>query len=362
MTEATLPISREEMIARLLETDQRAVEGVNAGLGGPFGSSVVVYYPNQSTGTMERYTLSMEHNRVISTGYSGAHAENNALIGAREELVKFLRTHPDSIVVMYSSAESCCECRSKEETMARYLQNEGLIKPGNFYVVYGATFQDTAEIARFNDAPYLEDIKKPEGQRLITVDTMSSAEAIQLDRHGKVARALANFQRHVALVIDPESQAVFGYGIDQTNERGILATAVSGAIRDAGKGRMLAGKEMPWNLGGATLLVTYGAKSGIGPRTYATAQWANINRVVLINDLDPLPGGNSQHQEAHGISNRELFDVIQGPYDHPMAAVRTIHLDEVREQLRAQRQWRHLLDTGKIPAAAVYNGIKVASR
>jgi tRNA(Arg) A34 adenosine deaminase TadA len=347
----------DEIISRLMETDKTAIEGVNAGLGGPFGSSVVVYYQNQFTGQQEGYRVSIDHNRVVSTGYPGAHAENNALVAAREQLVKFLRTHPDSFVVVYSSAESCPECRSKLETVARFLEHEGLLQPGNFYCVYGATFEDTEKIAKFNDAAYLADLKRAEGDRSIKVEVVSVAQAVQMDGYGKIARALSGLKAHMAFIVDTSTKVVFGIGEDETAERGVLATAVSAAVRDAGKGRSLAGIPQPWNLQGATLVVTYGAKEGIGPRTYTTGLWANLGGIVTIDGLD-LPKG-TQYSEAHGISNSNFFEVIKGSYDHPQARVITVPAPQVREELRAQRHWRSLLDSERIPAIAVYNGLRV---
>lgn len=341
--------STREIHAALLAADQRAIEGVNAGYGGPFGAVLQVRYIGPG-GKPAAYEFAKSHNRVRSTGFAGAHAEHNAMEEALgNDLKGFLKDHPGSQVVLYSSGESCSNCRAKEEILARHLIDAGLIQPQQFIVYYGATMSDAAELAGFHDEPYLIDFKKPESERAIKVERISLSP-------NKLPREISEFL-NPEFTRDPD---VVLLRDDLTirspeNVNSVLDDKLTAAVRKAGAQQLQNGSATPWDLGGATAYIPVKAGFAVGPRMYATAQWANIGQIVLVESQD-----NTMNTEAAGgITNSSLFDVVAGSYRHSDAVV-TIHARGVRPKLEAQEHWGKLIRTGKLPATAVYNGLQIA--
>lgn len=342
---AAFPSTRE-IRAALLAADQRAIEGVDAGYGGPFGAVLQVRYIGPG-GKPATYEFAKSHNRVRSTGFAGAHAEHNAMEEALSNgLEGFLKGHPGSQVVLYSSGESCSNCRSKEEILARHLIDAGLIQPKQFIVYYGATMSDAAELAGFNDAPYLIDFRKPEDERAIEVKRVSP------DQLPREINEFLNpkFTQNPDVVLLRDDLTIRS----PQNVYSVLNDKLTTAVRKAGAEQLQNGSDTPWDLGGATAYIPVQAGFAVGPRMYATAQWANIGQIVLVESQDY----KMNTEEAAGLSNSELFEVVAGPYSQSDAVV-TIHARSVRPHLLAQEHWGKLIRIKKLPATAVYNGRKM---
>jgi hypothetical protein len=361
----TFEIPVEEQEKMLLLADDRAVQGVNAGLGGPFGAILSVYYPD-GQGQFNRYVFATEHNRVRSTGFAGAHAEYMAMeVALRNGLREFLKVQPGSKVVLDTSGESCSNCRAKEEILARHLIAEGLIEPKDFIVYYGANFEDALKKAGFNDAPYVEDFQKPEESRAIPVIRASLSHPYvnkirTVTYHGN----LFDDDRFSACALYiPATNQVLAYknnfysyaGLKRSFETPFENIAMS-TIRLAGKAAVRSCKETPWDMNKAALVLSCIPEAMVGPMMYATAQWANIGEIVLVHKQNI-----KWDHEAPGIKNVDLFKVVAAPYDQSDTVV-TIHTDSVRPKLRAQDHWGNLLRSRKLPATALYNGLQIERR
>lgn len=300
--------------AALEACDHAATANVAAGRGGPFAASLHLY-----DGTAWHRIAGPVGNAVLETGLASAHAEDRLILpGSVATLVAGLqRCDPGAArVAVVSSAESCPACHTKLEILARRLVHDGLLAPGRFAVVYGASYEGTAAVAGFNDSLYQDDFMRPENQRMIPhrrIDAPPSGHpggAAAVEHHGQWFR-------------------------------GDGAHPESAAIHAACTAQKQSAQATPWNLDGAVL---YTDAAIIGPLTYAEAQWANIAQIVST--------GDSSRDEAPGIGNADLFDIIATrPYTHPRSALSLIRLEPFAN--RAQHEWRARADRGE---ARFYNG------
>lgn len=331
----------DETVARLVAADADALDGVARGHGGPFGAGLVVYVPTPDGGTMP-ILLGEDHNRVLASGFAGAHAEHNVLVGTARRLREVLSDHRGALVVLYSSGESCAACRAKEEIAARRLIADGLLAPGNFAVAYGATYADAFELAGFNDGPYLEDIARPAGERAIACTALARA-----DLPASVPAPWRTQAAPWAGVLASDGTWLCG-AVDGRSDTAWFARPELGAIAAASALRQASGSATPWDLQGATLVTS--SPAPVGPLTYATAQWANVGRILSCTD------GPAAAHDASGIDDRAFFEVIAGGHEHPLSALRVVAVKAARPLLRAQRQWGESLANGSVPQEKLYNG------
>lgn len=300
--------------AALEACDHAATANVEAGRGGPFAASLHLY-----DGRAWHIIAGPVGNAVLETGLGSAHAEDRVIqpdhIAALIAGLKACAPGAARVAVV-SSAESCPACHAKLEILARTLVADGVLAAGRFVVLYGASYEDTATVAGFNDSLYQDDFMCPAAQRMIP-------------------------HHHAATL--PAGHPGSAAAVEQGGRwfRGDGAHPESVAIHAACIAQKEAGRAEPWNLGGATL---YTDTDIIGPLTYAEAQWANIGRIVST--------GNATRTEAPGIGNADLFEIIATrPYPHPRSALSLIRLCPFAN--RAQHAWRGHVDRGE---AFFYNG------
>ena len=317
---------------RLRACDDCAVENVRAGLGGPFGASLHVY-----DGSALIDVAGPVGNAVLSTGLASAHAEDRVMVPENVEKLRAVlrRVGAGASVYVVSSAESCPACHAKLEILARSLIHDGLLGAGHFHVLYGATYDDTRDVAGFNDAPYHIDMTKGPADRLIAVEHCALNDCPVRIRD-ELARGHAVVSGH-----DGYSFA----GADARDED-IVATAEISAIRAACRAEQSSGSPTPWDLEGGVL---YSPAFAVGPLMYAEAQWANISRIALT--------GQATAQEAADIGNERFFSVIAArPYNGTDAAARIIRLSPFEN--KAQHEWARQRDENP-DAARQYNGRSV---
>lgn len=309
----------------LAAADREAVKNVRSGRGGPFAASLHVY--NRAKAVMIEIAPPAG-NAVLETGLASAHAEDRIIAPANIRALKMaLRAMGPEAAEVYlvSSAESCPACHAKLEILARILVHEGLLQPGRFTVVYGASYDDTRDVAGFHDAPYHHDMTKPEEQRLIRVERDTPPAGISAG---------------VAAVVMPDGR-IFTAADDRDDD--VIATAEIRAIRAACAAGKEAGADTPWDLGGAVL---YAPVDVVGPLMYAESQWANIGRIVLT--------GETGRNEAPGIGNADLFSTIAArPYNHETSALRILRLQPFANL--AQHEWARL-NKEEPSRITVYNG------
>lgn len=324
----------QEILKKLVdEADMAAVENVREGRGGPFGASLNIV--NLTNHHVLRIGA-IAGNAVLETGVGSAHAEDQALSPENVRALKANLKNMDKrkyAVVVASSGESCPACHAKIEILARILIDEKLLAPGHFIVAYGASYADTLHVAGFNDEPYHADMTKPEGMRLIRIE---SAPIDDLPEAVKQALATAP----AALMTGPH---VFA-GQDERSKHFTFIPEVT-AMRAACQQQKQSGAAEPWDLQRATL---YTSSAQAGPLAYAEAQWANIARLVRVsmtNEIAP---------EAPAVSNDDLFRAIAArPYNNPHSVLHVVRVTPFANL--GQHEWARLQSTN--PSLKNYNGV-----
>ncbi|MEJ0061649.1 MAG: hypothetical protein WDO70_00210 [Alphaproteobacteria bacterium] len=270
-------------------------------------------------------------------------------------------------IIMTSSGQSCPSCHSKEEIVARHLRTEGFDAP--FVVSYGATFEQTANVARFHDEPYLLDLfrqtqaqvlrpmvrhkvapleKLPSFvQRIFDEETLALPTAYAGLIRSHMVRGRGGGGR------DAELMKLTGGGTDERARGDIFAIAEVGALRAACRRRKEEGAEQPWRLGHPSHPATlYTTTQDIGPLAMAECQWAGVSEIVSVRYSHPN-ADRQQTQEAPWLANREFFRIIAGHgYNSAESAIKVVR-DPNFANL-AQKAWRQKLD--KEGDGSLYNG------
>lgn len=340
------------LLASLLnKTDEFAFGNVIAGRGGPFGASVGVYNKRE-----DRYQdiSGLQANAVLAKGIGSAHAESEALSSEIiERLEKFLSNNisDENYVIMSSSGESCVACFSKEEIVSQYLVGKGLLSRGRFIVTYGATYEDTATIAKFNDLKYLEEFQKGYGQGSIPI-----VDGTKIEINDDVKRNFslsASHGRRSAIVSMPNM-----IQHEQTDCRAIspLELAEARALRSACEAQKERGIDTPWNLREA-LLYTMLPPSQVGSLVMSEALWCNIGKIITYWQSDFDQYEELIFQEGALVSNDQSYtDCAHRPYDtSEESLVRTFHLPNGFKNL-AQHAWREKLNAMSDTSSVLYNG------
>ena len=330
-----VPIADQEAV--LLQADAVAMQGIKVGAGAPFGAILRVYYPAKNTYLF--YDFATAHNTVRRDSFTGAHAEHNAMeLAIQTGLYEFLGAHPNSLVVLFSSGESCSNCRTKEEILARDLIGKGLIQSKQFIVYYGATFEDAEKLAGFCERDYLNDFAAPQSKRHIPVHYIPLSTS-PYDT-GCYAAIIILRQDCLAKIMVTDAVPY------------ILHNRATMAIQSAGDLRKTTQIERPWKLDKSSLLLhgSFKHRTIIGPLTYATALFADIGGfIVTFSDNASPDHENKMFHDSQHIDNINLFNFASGPHSHS-DAVLTINVPTVRDKLTAQRYWGELIRQGKIPA------------
>ena len=296
----------KNILHRLLEAcDAKAVENVRANRGGPFAASVHVY--NQATGDLQTIVEPVG-NAVIETGLASAHAEDRAIVPEnvvrlRQALAAVGRDHAHVYVI--SSAESCPACHAKLEILARKLVHERIILPGNFTVIYGASYEDSKMVAGFDDDKYHHDFQLKPGTGLVK---QGFDKLITLPERLKAQMGVA-----------PGPMALI-----PTKDRVLVGAGESPEIAVIKMASMMQRRvniEEPWNLRRATL---YTFTHEIGPMAYAECQWANIGHWISVEH----PSTDLfETLEAPDVNNSTLFQIIATrPYTHADSAMHVVQL------------------------------------
>lgn len=313
--------------AALEACDAAALENVRAGRGGPFAASLHVY--DRGAGAWATLAGPVG-NAVLETGVASAHAEDRVIVPAHVAVLRDALRRIGAAgahVYVVSSGESCPACHAKLEILARHLLREGLVLPGRFSVVYGATYEDTMQVAGFNDIRYHDDFQVIPGTGLIRQSVITLEDLPEAVRD-----KLARYTGAVAVVADGPALYAGGGALPE-----LAAIQVACALRQR------AGVAEPWNLRGATL---YSPTRQIGPLSYAEAQWANIGHWVTVDGAGP------ETIEVAELKNDALFAIIATrPYTHPDSALTFLHLTPFEN--RAQQEWRRLHEAD---AVVSYNG------
>ncbi len=308
--------------------DAAALANVQNRNGGPFAAAV--YLQDFGDGTWQNIAGPCG-NAVLKTALPTAHAEDQAIAPAHQEKLRdALRGTGSERANLYlvCNAEPCPACHAKLEILARNLLQDGLLLPGRFTVVYGASYEETRDVAGFDDGAYQRDFLTPPGTGMIRCREMALADIPENVRAAlRNARAAVQAGDRIAAGDGPGAEVA--------------------AIQNLCRMQQAAADPTPWDLRGASLYTT---AQTIGPLAYAEAQWANVTHWIRITDA---PLTHEMPEDAPGIGNAALFRVIgTRPYTHPDSALRFLHLTPFAN--RAQQEWARLVEAGQV---RLYNGV-----
>lgn len=349
-------------LAQQLEaTDAFATENVRKGHGGPFGAALHII--DLDTGNATQIGT-LAANAVLKTGIASQHAEAEVLSpdnqrSLREQLTILRSQNRTNLaVVCTSSGQSCPACQAKQEIIARDLAIDGLLEKGRFVVTYGATFEDTAQIAGFNDAPYvLDNLLRLLGTNEKTMVKVKHRHISELPEDIKRRFIIAQADRRRIAVLDGANVSVTGKD-NRTHD--LFATASVEAIRNACRAQtklMNDGKslEQPWLLGNrpeqpSKEAVLYTPLKTVGPLLLAEAQWAGVAKIVCV---DGISHDLDAERETPDISNNAFTHACWSGYNRDESYLTVLRLAPFENN--AQIAWREkLMREGN---AILYNGL-----
>lgn len=354
----------------LNQSDLFAYNTANENKGGPFGAQLwlVTPYTNQYilVGTAEQPE---DSNAVVSKGRASAHAEaENLSPEKRSELINFLDKHNGEgwQIVQVSSGESCPSCRSKQVLLADELLSKGLIKEGDFHVIFKATYDQTKKDADFNDSPYDQTFRAIHGLGVAKKEygLVGLEEALKSDviastqiKTGELVYNAVNLtteppievkkimqsagEQPVAVIVRADGH-IMSYGLDErdiANDEINLpekTAIVSALYKAAEKLRKEEGKFESWNLEGAQLFTNI---SDIGPMAYSESLWYNLSDIKVVKDFtsDTV---DSMAQEMPGMSNKDLFIQVAADYDDPSSPLKVIFNGDPEQASVAHLLWK----------------------
>ncbi|NCC22725.1 MAG: hypothetical protein EOM26_09735 [Alphaproteobacteria bacterium] len=352
------------------QSDLFAYRTANEGKGGPFGAQLWLVHPESGRHVLVGTPDAPEDsNAVVSKGIASAHAEAENLSPEKRRMVKaFLGAHVGEgwKLVQVSSGESCPSCRSRQVLFARELIAEGLLPAGGFHVVFKATYDQTREIAGFNDSAYDEAFRAVARLGLLSRDdglfaletafqedaetatlksngalVFNAVHAADTDQFPEAVRALfaGAGDTPVAIVVSA-SGAIMASGADTRAESGLNVpeeTAIVAALHKAATcQREKDGKFEAWNLEGARL---YTNIRDIGPLGYAESLWYNLSAIHVATDFTSEEIDRAA-QEMPGIANSVLFAQVAAEYNQPDAPVSVTHGGDPEEASVAHLLWQ----------------------
>lgn len=351
------------------ECDNFAFKTARDSQGGPFGAQLWLFHPDRDecvlVGTGDHR---QDANAVLKRGNASAHAEAESLRPEnRARVIAFLekRAEPGWRVVQLSSGESCPSCRAKQTLFALELVARGLIAPGDFHVAFKTTYQQTAAIAGFSDAPMdrtlgaILEMGLLQSGGVLTFEEavahepgliacMSAAEMLPLvTGSGSLAwREAAKpvleqaGNRPCAVILDRNAQAVLSWAVDARSAQDRInlpeKTAILGALYNAAAEQKRQGDPEPWKLKGARLVTNF---KHIGPTAFAECLWFDIGEVYADSRLI---GADIEVAAAEypGLDNKALFAMVAGPYNTGGAPIATTHLGDGQTPSIAHLYWQ----------------------
>lgn len=346
--------------ALLDQSDNFAYQTANEGKGGPFGAQLWLVHEET-----KQFLLvgNEDSNAVVSKGLANAHAEAENLSPANRLAVKeFLQEHQGEgwKVVQVSSAESCQSCRSKQVLLARELIDAGLLEAGDFHVLFKATYDQTREIAGFNDAPFdttfryiaekgildlpggLTLLEKAVQSDVLARDAVTDEKMVIVPvREGVTpegdTRALFHeYQDQPFCVVVSKDGEVLSFATDTRGSgsaiNDIENTPIVRALHIAATQKRAEGHFESWDLDGAKIFTNC---TELGPLSYAETLWYNIESITQVTDFEA-----QNFDELPGQSNEELFRQVCADYNGADALIQTKYINEGDRPSAAHLLWQ----------------------
>lgn len=316
--------------------------------GGPFGAVLAISYPDGSLRTIS----SIRSNNVLASGIASQHAEDRAMQpDACEEVARQLLRHKIEhrrgapIVWMISSAQSCPTCQTKLEIFARDLMARDLIEPDHFMCLFGASYDETYEIAHLNDAYYADalilahDCPENEG------NLVHCAQATFDEVPAAVQKIFAHVPAQTAVVMQGET--VYALGDDTRKMHDPFSTAEVEALRAACRRYREEGENASWLVKGRLYTTTLSP----GPLMLTEASWTGIREICSVRMPPHLQSLQRETREAPDLSNEAFLALVAEGYQHEQSVVRVFR--DFGFQNRAQKMWRRI---SAINEKVLYNG------
>ncbi|MFK7839880.1 MAG: hypothetical protein AB8B83_06060 [Bdellovibrionales bacterium] len=366
----------------LEESDNFATKTALAGKGGPFGAQL--WAINKRTNEVVLFGKGKNKqasNAVLSKGLASAHAEAESLSEENRDMVKkFLGKYQnddmDWEIVQTSSGESCPSCRSKQVLFARELQEKGLVAQKGFHVIFKAIYEQTKQVAKFDDKPFDIAFRAARGLALAG----SQGGLLKLNEKLLADPALKKLIDDKELIYLPVSEveskslsaelkrqfdrakdSPFAALVAENGE--ILASAqdTRAYIGQFEKGAMIAalqqaagknkdrGVKNPWLLNGAKLVTNI---RDIGPGAYSESLWYGLSGIEVVSD-HASPDIDLKAREVKGQTNFETFAQVAADYDADDAVLNVRYNPYEDTELEENQQY----DANTSTAHIVWYGI-----
>lgn len=335
----------KEALTRADETLMEKLASVGKGsapCGGPFAAQLALVGEDGSIAPLDPPCV----NEVIKSGVPSRHAEHEALNPVSyarlvDKLTALKNAGKTGIVILFSSGQSCITCHTKQEIIARDLIRRGLLARGQFLSLFGASYDETQQIAGFDDKKYAQAlIERAEEPRLPLIPLAETPAAVQ--------RLLREAAKPLAVIAQDER--IYATGTESRSEYDLFATAEIMALRNACLKCRQEGAAESWKIGGTL----YTTNRELGPLLYAEAVWTNVDDIVFVEMPPELEARQYETRETPGLSNGDFLGVIAGGYAHPTRAVHVFR--DFSFPNRAQPFWAGLVKKGRAP---LYNGAEV---
>ncbi|MEM6902433.1 MAG: hypothetical protein AAF556_04255 [Pseudomonadota bacterium] len=343
---AELSLSDEVLADRLRALDLFAVQNVREGKGGPFAAELLIHDITAN----DLITLSgPSGNAVLIKGIGSAHAEAETLTPeAADKALSYLSAFPTHQLqlVQLSSAESCPACRSKQMVFLHNLKARGWPEDATLEVAFGATYEETAEIAGFNDKPYHDDMARADGPQMISLQRCS------IDELPDMVRDVVPVDQPFAAVLDPQPNGELALSVcDEPTGEDPLMTMEVQALQASAMARQAEGYDEPWNLGkdGPAMLLT--TTHAPGALMMTDGQWAGISSILFIDEPPETT------PESPAMGNYELMQLAGAAYNVAASPLRVRHMATGTLGLvnEAQQVWRDEVVSND--PSRLYNGL-----
>ena len=250
---------------------------------------------------------------------------------------------------MVSSGQSCTTCHSKQEIAARALIGQGLIENNVFATLYGATYDDTYQIAQFYDAQYAD------AMRYFSCDPESPHNLIQsktvdYDQLPEQLRKIFGEATSATAVV-MRNDKIYATGNDGRDQFNLYATPEVSAVRAACRwNREKDGVFASWEVDGDL----YTTSESIGPLLFGEIGWTNIKTVWHVRMPLDLAHKRFDTRETVG-NNSKVLDIVSGGYHEKLASIAVVR--DHRFVNTAQPMWSRVL---KANDQILYNGSAVS--
>lgn len=233
--------------------------------------------------------------------------------------------------------------------MARDLESKGLLHPGRFMTLYGATYDETFKIAQFYDAQYADAIilssREPHRQEnLIRQERIAFTSA-----PFKIQKILGKATSPTAVVMRHDQ--VYAVGTDTRSAYDPYSTAEVNGVRAACIRNRKDGAFASWEVDGEL----YSTNPQIGPLLFAEAGWTKIGLVKSVKMPKDLAAKQFVTRETPDLGNADFLRVIAGGYEHPLSSIHVVRDEGFKNT--AQPQWAEML---RVNGEQLYNGAAVS--